>query len=269
LCLAAFFVPISTTAVVVCIVSYSIRMFAITGFFHRYFAHKAFQTSRGMQALFAALGTAATQRGPLWWAAHQRHHHRHSDTEEDHHSPLHGFWRSHCGWFLGEQNFDYDEKLIQDFSRYPELRWMDRFDSVVVLTYAALLFALGEALNHFFPSLGTSGIQLFIWGYVISTVALIHATLSINSLGHRFGSRRYETDDQSRNNWLLALFTFGEGWHNNHHAYPRMAKHGHRWWEFDITWQAIRLLRATGLAWDVVDYRNAAEKKEKEVAKAA
>jgi stearoyl-CoA desaturase (delta-9 desaturase) len=227
-------------------------MFAITGFYHRYFSHKAFKTSRPMQFLFGLIGATSVQRGPLWWAAHHRNHHRHSDTELDVHSPVrHGFLWSHMGWFLTRAGFRTDRSRIKDLLRFPELRLLDRFDILVPVALAAALFLLGNWLESNHPGLGTSGPQLLVWGFFVSTVVLFHATVTINSLAHRFGSRRYETSDDSRNNWWLALITFGEGWHNNHHHFPGSARQGFRWWEIDLTYYVLRLLSLFGLVWDL------------------
>ena len=251
LCFGALLFEVNTTLIAICVGSYAIRMFAITGFYHRYFSHKAFQTSRWFQALFAVIGTTATQRGPLWWAAHHRHHHRHSDQEADHHSPQHGFWQSHCGWFLNGKNFHYPSDLIKDFAKYPELRWIDRYDNLIVLAFALSLFVGGCLWVTLVPDATINGAQLFLWGYCIPTVLLMHATFAINSLGHRFGSRRYATDDDSRNNFWLALITFGEGWHNNHHHYAGSARQGFRWWEVDLSFYALKALEACGLIWNL------------------
>jgi stearoyl-CoA desaturase (delta-9 desaturase) len=250
-CLAVFWVGISPFAVIVASLLYAVRMFAITGFYHRYFSHRSFRASRSVQFLFALLGSAAAQRGPLWWAAHHRHHHRYADTPLDPHSPQHGFWRSHMGWFLTRGAFVTDLKQVPDLARYPELRWLDRFDVVVPLALAMLLFVLGELLERWSPGLRTSGPQLLVWGFFISTVVLFHATVTINSLAHRFGSRRFPTRDDSRNNVWLALLTFGEGWHNNHHFYSSSARQGFYWWEIDLTWYGLRLLAALGLVRDL------------------
>ncbi|WLQ12756.1 acyl-CoA desaturase [Hahella aquimaris] len=252
-CLAALWVGWSPVAVWVAVAAYLVRMFAITAFYHRYFAHKSFRTSRPVQFIFAVLGASATQRGPLWWAAHHRHHHRTSDTEADPHSPRHGFWRSHAGWFLGGKHFKAPLNLMKDFSQYPELRWLDRFDMCVPLAFGVGMWCLGEGLAHMAPHLQTNGWQMLVWGYFISTVALIHATLAINSLAHRWGARRYETGDDSRNNFILALLTLGEGWHNNHHHYSGSARQGFFWWEFDLSYYLLRLMAALGLIWDLRD----------------
>lgn len=250
-CVAVLWVGFSTTAVVVAAMLYFLRMFAITAFYHRYFSHKAFRTSRVMQFIFAVLGASATQRGPLWWAAHHRQHHRHADKPADPHSPNSGLLWSHMGWFLSRNHFHADYDLVPDLKRYPELRFLDRFDILIPLALALGLFGGGELLQMTSPELNTSGWQLLVWGYFVSTVLLTHATLSINSIAHRFGSRRYETDDQSRNNALLALLTLGEGWHNNHHHHAASARQGFYWWEIDISYYLLRLLEKLGLVWDL------------------
>ncbi|MGB8634951.1 MAG: acyl-CoA desaturase [Rhodanobacteraceae bacterium] len=247
-CAAVFWVGVSPIALVVASGLYAVRMFALTGFYHRYFSHRAFKTSRAVQFVFALVGASCVQRGPLWWAAHHRNHHRHADTDLDPHSPsIRGFFWSHAGWFLTPDAFRTDLERVPDLARYPELRWLDRFDTAVPLVLAVLLYGLGVLLSHVAPQLGTSGGQMLVWGFFVSTVVLFHATVTINSLAHRYGSRRYETRDQSRNNAWLALLTFGEGWHNNHHFFPGASRQGFRWWEIDITWYGLRLMAALGL----------------------
>ncbi|MCS3372367.1 acyl-CoA desaturase [Xanthomonas translucens] len=247
-CLGVFWVGASWFAVGMAVAMYAVRMFALTGFYHRYFAHRAFKTSRVVQFLFAALGASCVQRGPLWWAAHHRNHHRHTDTPADPHSPRqHGFWWSHSGWFLTPRGFRTDWEAIPDLRRFPELRFLDRFDLLLPVLLALALFLLGGWLQRQYPQLGTDGPQLLVWGFFVSTVALFHATFTINSLAHRFGSRRFDTRDDSRNNAWLALMTFGEGWHNNHHFFPGAARQGFRWWEIDLTWYGLKALSWTGL----------------------
>ena len=251
-CLAVFWVGISPIAVAVAVGLYAVRMFAITGFYHRYFSHKAFKTSRAMQFIFAVIGSSAVQRGPLWWAAHHRHHHAHSDGPEDSHSPRQrGFWYSHIAWFMNTRNYRTRQRLVRDFMRYPELRFLDRFDMLVPALLAVTLLVTGMLLERYAPGLGTNGWQMLVWGFAVSTVVLYHATFTVNSLAHRFGRRRYATRDDSRNNVWLALLTFGEGWHNNHHHYPGSARQGFFWWEVDLTWYFLRTLQALGLIWDV------------------
>jgi len=251
-CALVIVVGWSWTAVGVAAVLYALRMFAITAFYHRFFSHRAFRTSRALQFLFAVVGASAIQRGPLWWAAHHRAHHRHSDEPEDAHSPVqHGFLWSHMGWFLNRTNFRTRRELVPDLMVFPELRFLDRFDVVVPLLLLGFLYGGGELLRAFAPELGTSGAQLVVWGFCISTVVLYHVTFSINSVAHRLGSRRYETPDESRNNWVLALLTFGEGWHNNHHRYQASVRQGFRWWEIDLSWYLLRLLASVGLVWEL------------------
>jgi stearoyl-CoA desaturase (delta-9 desaturase) len=251
-CLGVFFVGVSAFAVAVAVGLYLLRMFAITGFYHRYFSHRSFKTSRPAQFAFALLGAAAVQRGPIWWAAHHRHHHAFSDKPLDTHSPRQqGFLWSHMGWFLSRRHFQPDLRRVKDLLQYPELRWLDRYDILVPFALACALLGLGAALGHYAPGLGTSGSQLLVWGFFISTVACYHGTYTINSLCHVWGTRRYATRDDSRNNALLALITLGEGWHNNHHHYPSAARQGFYWWEIDITYYLLRGLAALGVIWDL------------------
>ncbi len=251
-CLGVFWVGASWFALWLALALYLVRMFAITAFYHRYFAHRTFRTSRPVQFLFALIGASSAQRGPLWWAAHHRTHHRHADTGEDLHSPrLQGFWWSHMGWFMTRDGYRTDISRVRDLAVYPELRWLDRHDRIVPVLLAAALFALGAWLETHAPALATNGPQLLVWGFFVSTVVLFHATVTINSLAHRFGRRRFATRDDSRNNMLLALLTFGEGWHNNHHFYPGSVRQGFYWWEVDVTWYGLRLLAALGLVHDL------------------
>ncbi len=250
--LAVIWVGWSPIAVCVAMVLYVIRMFAITGFYHRYFSHRSFRTSRGMQFVFACLGATAAQRGPLWWAANHRVHHSQSDQPEDVHSPVHhGLWWSHMGWFLAQNQLATKLTRIKDFARYPELQFLNRYDVLLPLLLAMSLFCIGEWLGVAHPQLETNGWQMLVWGFVISTVALWHGTFTINSLSHRFGTRRYDTADNSRNNFALALLTLGEGWHNNHHQYPSATRQGFRWWEIDITYYGLLGLQRCGLIWDM------------------
>ena len=251
-CLAVFWVGVSPVAAGAAVFLYVIRMFAITGFYHRYFSHKTFKTSRIVQFAFAVLGNSSMQRGPLWWAATHRHHHKHSDHEEDIHSPvISGFVWSHIGWLTSMRNFPTAYKSIPDLSKYPELVFLNRYDQTVPFAYGLLMLATGWALETFFPSLGVTVGQFFIWTFFISTTVLLHGTLFINSLAHVWGRRRYETDDDSRNSWLLTFITLGEGWHNNHHRYPHSVRQGFRWWELDMTYYGLKFLSWAGLIWDL------------------
>ena len=251
-CFAIFAVGVSGTAIAFAVGMYLLRMFAVTGFYHRYFSHRAFKTSRAGQFVFALLGASAVQRGPIWWAAHHRHHHAHSDQKPDVHSPVQrGFFWSHMGWFLSRRHFAPDVSRVRDLLRFPELKFIDRFDILVPVGLAVALFFVGVALERSAPQLETNGWQMLVWGFFVSTVVCYHATYTINSLCHRFGHRRYETADDSRNNVWLALLTLGEGWHNNHHHYPVAARQGFYWWEIDLTYYGLRVLSWLGIIWDL------------------
>jgi len=252
LCLGVYWVGWSWASVGVAVGLYVARMFAITGFYHRYFSHRTFRTGRAVQFVFAALGNASAQRGPLWWAAHHRHHHRYSDQPEDSHSPRQsGFLWSHMGWFFTRNNFRTKSDLVKDWARFPELRFLDRFDVLMPALLFAATYALGEAIGRLWPQSGTSGWQMLIWGGAISTVAVFHATCSINSLTHVFGRRRFTTTDDSRNSLILALLTMGEGWHNNHHHYAVCCRQGFYWWEIDVTYYLLRAMSWVGLVHDL------------------
>lgn len=251
-CLAVIWLGASPIPVAAAVFLYLIRMFAITGFYHRYFSHRTFKTSRAGQFLFAVLGNSSMQRGPLWWAATHRHHHKHSDEETDMHSPrVHGFLWSHIGWLTSMKNFPTAYKTIPDLSRYPELVFLNRYDQTVPFAYGLLMWGLGVLLENLFPASGVTAGQFFVWTFFISTTVLLHGTLFINSLAHVWGSRRYQTDDDSRNSLLLACITLGEGWHNNHHRYPHSVRQGFHWWEMDPTYYGLKLLSWTGLIWDL------------------
>ena len=252
MCLAVFWVGWSWAAVTAAILFYLVRMFAITGFYHRYFSHRSFKTNRFWQFVFALLGSTAVQRGPLWWASHHRHHHRFADREDDVHSPTQrGFLWSHMGWFTEQRNFPTKTEYVPDWLKYPELRWLNRFSIVVPLLYAVGIYLLGVILQRYAPELNTNGFQMLVWGFFISTVLLFHGTATINSLSHVFGSRRYDTPDTSRNNPLLALITLGEGWHNNHHRYAVSAQQGFHWWEVDITYYLLVIMSWLGIVHDL------------------
>lgn len=251
-CFAVIWVGFSPIAIAVAIAMYLLRMFAITAFYHRYFAHKAFKTSRLAQCLFAFLGATAAQRGPLWWASHHRHHHVHSDDPQDAHSPKqHGFWWSHLGWFLANENFPTRMERVPELAKFRELRLIDRFDAVAPILLGFAMYGLGVLLANIYPNLQTNGLQMLVWGFVISTVAVYHMTFTVNSLAHVWGNRRFETKDDSRNNLWIALITLGEGWHNNHHHFPGAARQGFYWWELDLTYYGLKLLSMFGLIWDL------------------
>lgn len=239
-CLLVFWVGWSPVAVGAAVGFYVIRMLAITGVYHRYFSHHTYKASRFRQFLGALIGATSAQRGPLWWAFHHGHHHRFADQPEDIHSPIHkGFLWSHMLWILTPRYFATDRQLVKDWSRFPELVFLNRFDILPPLGLLLVLLAVGRLLGAYAPALGTSGLQMMVWGFAISTVVLFHATATINSLDHLIGRRRYNTPDHSRNNWFLALITLGEGCHNNHHHYAIATRQGFFWWELDLTYCQI------------------------------
>ena len=249
-CLAFIWTGVSTVAVVTCLSLYLVRMFAITAGFHRFFSHRTYRTSRIFQFLLAFTGTAAYQKGPLWWSAHHRRHHLYSDTEIDLHSPItRTLWRSQVGWFLSRDSQATEVKLIPNLLKFRDLRLLDRFYSVPPVLLAVAAFLLGSMLQRYLPGLGTSGWQMLVWGFFISTVLLYHGTFSVNSLAHIFGRRRFDTGDNSRNNLFVALITLGEGWHNNHHYYPATERQGIYWWEIDVSHYTLRVLSWLGVVW--------------------
>lgn len=234
-----FYVEYSWNLFFLCIGSYFLRMFGITAGYHRYFAHRSYKLNRFWQFCMAFLAQTAAQNGVLWWAGHHRHHHKYSDQENDLHSPKQdGFWWSHIGWYLSKKNQEADLSLIQDFAKYPELRFLEKYDFLPALIYATALFALG-------------GIQALMWGFFISTVLTWQATSTINSLSHIFGTQRYKSSDTSRNNFFLAILTMGEGWHNNHHTYMTSANQGFFWWEWDPTYYILKALSWIGIVKDL------------------
>jgi len=228
---------ITPAAAICCAVLYFVRMFAVTGVYHRYFSHRTYKTSRFFQFCLAFLAQTSAQRGALWWAAHHRHHHRYSDQPEDLHSVANdGFWYSHMLWIFDDGNQATDYNRIRDFARFPELRFLNKY-------YLLPPIALGTLV---FFTLGASGL---FFGFFASTVLLWHGTFTINSLSHVFGNKRFNTTDHSRNNWLLAIVTMGEGWHNNHHRYSGSTRQGFYWYEYDITYYILKALSFVGLVW--------------------
>jgi len=259
-CLAVLFLPnfgLSVGALALLAATYFLKMFGITAGYHRYFAHRAYKTSRAMQFVLAWLGCSAMQRGPLWWAAHHRIHHRYSDTPRDPHSPHETtFWWAHVGWVTTDEAVEAPWETIQDFRRFPELRLLDQLHWVPGIVLAVACYLIGAVVGGWRGDPSTfflqgQGWNCLVWGWLISTVLTYHATFSINSLSHLWGKRRYATSDDSRNNGVLALITLGEGWHNNHHHFQSSANQGFFWWEFDVSYLVIRGMEFAGLVWGV------------------
>lgn len=238
-CVAAIWSGVSWQAAGLCFALYWLRMFAITAGYHRYFSHRAYATSRVFQFVLAFLAQSSAQKSVLWWAAKHRHHHLHSDTAQDVHSPRHkGFLYSHVGWIFYRRHDATDLVKVADLASYPELMWLHRLELLPAVVLAGLCFILA----------GWSGLVV---GFLWSTVVLYHATFCINSLAHVHGRKRYVTGDDSRNNWLLALLTMGEGWHNNHHAYQASARQGFYWYEIDLTYYVLVVLSWFGIVRDL------------------
>lgn len=238
-CLLVFVVPFTWLSLGLFVGFFALRTWGLTAGFHRYFSHRSFKTSRWFQFVIAWIGSSALQRGPMWWAGEHRQHHKYSDKDGDPHSPIiRSIWWSHIGWVLDRGNrwTKWDE--LKDFHKYPELKWLDRFHALPGLLLGVLCYAID----------GWTGV---VWGFILSTVTLYHTTFCVNSLCHLMGYRRYATEDDSRNNWLVALLTMGEGWHNNHHHYPSCARQGFKWYEVDMTYYVLKGLEKVGLVWDV------------------
>ena len=214
-------------------------MFGITAGYHRYFAHRAYSTSRWFQFAIAWLGCSAMQKGPLWWAVHHRNHHKYSDQDADPHSPIvRSFWWAHVGWVFSGlfRKAPYHE--IKDYTQFVELRVLNKLHWVPGFALAGICYWVD----------GWSGL---VWGFLVSTVLLYHGTFLVNSACHIWGTRRYQTTDHSKNNWWAAILTLGEGWHNNHHHYQSCARQGFKWWEVDVSYYGIRALGLVGLVWDI------------------
>jgi stearoyl-CoA desaturase (delta-9 desaturase) len=251
-CLLVFWVGFSWVALAVCVALYVIRMFGITGVYHRYFSHRSYKTSRWFQFVLAFIGTTSAQKGPIWWASHHRHHHQFSDTEEDIHPPrIYGLWWAHVGWVLSTQFVETRWELVKDLVRFPELRLLDKHHIVPPVLLGTAVALLGYYLGVAYPSLGTNGLQMFTWGFCVSTTLLYHGTFCINSMAHIIGKVRFKTGDDSKNSLILALITLGEGWHNNHHRYPGSERQGFYWWEIDISHYTLKVLSWFGLVWDL------------------
>jgi stearoyl-CoA desaturase (delta-9 desaturase) len=240
--LLVFAVPFRWAFVGLWAASHFLRAIGLTLLFHRYLAHRAFKMNRAARFVWAFIATAAMQKGPLWWAGHHVNHHKFADRDGDPHSPMiSGVYYAHIGWFLNDTKYDRVEAtnpVIRDFGPVPELAWLERCFWAPPLMLAAAMYLIG-------------GLPWVVWGFCLPTMTLAHATFAINTVNHMFGSRRFETVDESRNNPITALFAAGEGWHNNHHRYQRAARNGFYWWEYDLTWYCIRAMAALGLVWEM------------------
>ena len=238
LAFAALWTGVSRSNLILCAAVAVFQVLAVTVGYHRYFSHRAFKTSRAMQFVLGFLAQTTFQKGVLWWAGHHRYHHTHSDQPDDLHSPNDGMFWSYAGWIFDASTVETRFDQVKDFAKYPELRLLNSFPYSPGLLIAVLCYAIQ----------GWPGVVVgFLWGNILSH----HATFANNCFAHIYGTRPYETDDRSRNNWFLAAITLGEGWHNNHHRYAASARHGFLWWEIDPTYYVLLLLRALGLIWDL------------------
>ena len=250
--LSVFYVGVSIPALIVLVVSYFTRGFGITAGYHRLLAHRSFQTGRVVQFLLALAGCFAIQGGPLWWVAHHRSHHRYTETDEDIHSPrTKGLWQSHMGWMMHNEAFNEKGANTRDLHKFPELKFLQRYYVWVIAAELGGFYGLGVLLNILFPEAGTSGLQILVWGFFLCTMLLWHATFMVNSVCHTWGSRAYETEDTSTNNLFVGLCALGEGWHNNHHQYPLSSRHGLQWWQFDLTWISLNVMKFFHLVSDL------------------
>ncbi|BBN05142.1 stearoyl-CoA desaturase (Delta-9 desaturase) [Marchantia polymorpha subsp. ruderalis] len=213
-------------------------MFGITLSYHRQLSHKSFKTPKWLEYVFAYCGVQAVQGDPIEWVSSHRYHHQHCDTPKDPHSPYEGFWHSHMGWLLDDESTEARvgaRANIADMEKDPFYKWIQKTYIIHPIMMAVALFALG-------------GVPYVIWGMAVRAVWVYHITWFVNSASHVWGSQKWNTGDLSRNNWWVALLAFGEGWHNNHHAFEYSARHGLEWWQLDPTWYVVKMLQTVGLA---------------------
>ena len=234
----------SWQGVVALAVLYWITVLGVTLGLHRLLAHRSFEAPRWLERTLAFMGTLACQSGPIEWVGLHRHHHLFSDQPNDHHDAARGLWWSHSEWMLHEiPALREIHRFTGDLRQDPFYRWLDRWFLLPQLPLGLALWFYGEHAG-----VHGGGLGLVLWAIPLRLVLVYHVTWLVNSATHAFGYRNFDSPDLSRNCWWVALLSFGEGWHNNHHAFPHSARHGLRWFEFDITWQHIRLLRSLGWA---------------------
>jgi stearoyl-CoA desaturase (delta-9 desaturase) len=242
LAIAAFFSFTWTNFFVAVALHWMAVGFGISLGYHRLHTHRGFRTSKAFEYFLAFCGTLTLEGGPLFWVATHRQHHQLSDQDGDPHSPRDGGFWAHMGWILfgdtHHNNTDLMRKYAPDLGRDPFYRWLNTYHWVPLTTLGLILLAVG-------------GWSMVLWGIFLRVVFGLHATWLINSATHMWGSRRFDTRDDSRNSFWIALITFGEGWHNNHHAHPVSARHGLAWWEFDMSWVTLKLFSAIGLVSDL------------------
>lgn len=234
-----FFVPYSWDTLLLCYFSTIIRGWFVSAGYHRYFSHRSFSTSRIFQFIMGVIACSSFQRGPLWWASHHRYHHRYADTDSDVHSPTKkGFLWAHVWWTLLSKTDEVRINLVPDLKIYPELVYLEKFNSLPGILLIALLYYFG-------------GFVYVFWGFIVSTTIIFEISFCINSVTHMFGSERFKLNDTSKNNYLLGIIALGEGFHNNHHAYARSAKVGLYWWEPDVVYYGLWCLEKLGIVWNL------------------
>ncbi|MCA9177749.1 MAG: fatty acid desaturase [Planctomycetales bacterium] len=272
----------SWTGLILMVIGVHVFGQGITIGYHRLLTHRSFRTPRWVEHCFAIVGICCLQDTPVRWVATHRIHHNHSDEGEDPHTPLVNFVWSHCGWLMyrnrNTQSLDSLQKFARDLLQDPFYMHLERHPYTQVwiwLAHVALYFVGGLV-----GSLATGGdmnaaVQLglscVVWGVIVRTVFVWHITWSVNSLSHLFGYRNYDTTENSKNNWVVAMLTVGEGWHNNHHEDPSACTVQHRWWEVDISHYEVQLLRMLGLAWDIIPpkYKRQSQRRNRAAANAA
>jgi len=240
--LAAFAVP-DTGAILTAVILYcAAGMLGIGMGYHRLLTHRGYKTFTWLEYVLTWCGTLALEGGPIFWVATHRIHHQHSDREGDPHTPREGTWWAHAGWIISGEGLHHDAavlaKYVPDLARDRVHVWLSTWHWTSNVLVGIALLAYG-------------GIPYVLWGIFLRTTVGLHATWLVNSATHKWGSRRFATRDDSTNNWWVALLTFGEGWHNNHHAHPTSARHGLAWYEIDCNWLGIRALQSLGLVWDI------------------
>ena len=224
-------------------------LYVVTGLFgiclcyHRLLTHRSFKTPKWFEYFLTIIACCTAQRSPIYWVARHRQHHIASDMEDDPHSPRHGFWWAHMLWTMADLRVkdenEFYGKIAPDLARDPGHRWIQRTHEIWPVLLGVVLFLAG-------------GMPYLVWGFFVRMAVVYHATWIVNSGAHIWGYQNYNTGDDSKNNAFLSLLTFGESWHNNHHAYQGLAHHGqHRWWEFDLVYLTIRALGLVGLARDI------------------
>lgn len=248
----AVYYGVTWPALIFALGTYYFRHFAVAGFYHRYFSHRSFKTSRAFQFIMALWGATSGHKGPLSWATSHRNHHRYVEKNGDPHSPhVLGFWEAYMGWVLRTDALPTDMKVMKDFARYPEIIWINRNHFIGTLAFLFFVVGSGFVIEQYFDFLNTTKEQIIIWGFFVSTLMNAHAAMIVNTLCHLFGKRNFDIPDESRNIWWLLPIGMGENWHNNHHAHPRRAKSGLKTWEWDPIYWGLCGLKTLGLIWDL------------------